>query len=207
MGKRGGSSSSSSSQAQCCRQRCRTTLHSLMAAAHTAEAGSATLPGLQLPRLAVLPAWLQQQPYCSASADMGAASSMGRGEEPWIGQWVDSTNHIVQTAPPLTAGLAWHFGSRCECTRPPASHPSWPERGWQAAARLHTSPLCVCVCCVLCRRTDGRIPLKDLIRFKERQWFVEELEVRTLLGKGACWVGCTAQQQGLFRRRVPAVEW
>ena len=48
------------------------------------------------------------------------------------------------------------------------------------------------VCGVLCRRTDGRIPLKDLIRFKERQWFVEELEVRTLLGKGACWVGCTA---------------
>lgn len=28
------------------------------------------------------------------------------------------------------------------------------------------------------RRADGRIPLKDLIRFKERQWFVEELEVR-----------------------------
>eukprot|EP00879_Flechtneria_rotunda_P033105 GHRR01036638.1.p3 GENE.GHRR01036638.1~~GHRR01036638.1.p3 ORF type:complete len:122 (+),score=36.69 GHRR01036638.1:228-593(+) len=24
---------------------------------------------------------------------------------------------------------------------------------------------------------DGRIPLQDLIRFKERQWFVEELEV------------------------------
>jgi hypothetical protein len=26
-------------------------------------------------------------------------------------------------------------------------------------------------------RNDGRIPLQDLIRFKERQWFVEELEV------------------------------
>ncbi|KAF6251803.1 hypothetical protein COO60DRAFT_1644616 [Scenedesmus sp. NREL 46B-D3] len=25
-------------------------------------------------------------------------------------------------------------------------------------------------------RNDGRIPLQDLIRFKERQWFVEELE-------------------------------
>jgi hypothetical protein len=42
---------------------------------------------------------------------------------------------------------------------------------------------------VTCRRTDGRIPLKDLIRFKERQWFVEELEVgedqwRRRSGKG-----------------------
>jgi hypothetical protein len=25
---------------------------------------------------------------------------------------------------------------------------------------------------------DGRIPLKDLVRFKERQWFLEEVEVR-----------------------------
>jgi len=32
----------------------------------------------------------------------------------------------------------------------------------------------------------GRIPLKDVIRFKERQWFVEELEVGAqLLGQGA----------------------
>lgn len=27
------------------------------------------------------------------------------------------------------------------------------------------------------QRPQGRIPLKDVIRFKERQWFVEELEV------------------------------
>ncbi len=25
---------------------------------------------------------------------------------------------------------------------------------------------------------SGRIPLKDVIRFKERQWFLEEIEVR-----------------------------
>lgn len=37
------------------------------------------------------------------------------------------------------------------------------------------APSCMCLC--VHRRTDGRIPLKDLIRFKERQWFVEELEV------------------------------
>jgi hypothetical protein len=31
-------------------------------------------------------------------------------------------------------------------------------------------------------RDQGRIPLQDLVRFKERQWFVEELEVGRMLG-------------------------
>jgi hypothetical protein len=34
-------------------------------------------------------------------------------------------------------------------------------------------------------RQQGRIPLQDLVRFKERQWFVEELEVGR--SEGAAW--------------------
>lgn len=44
----------------------------------------------------------------------------------------------------------------------------------------------LCIACVF-RHTDGRIPLKDLIRFKERQWFVEELEVRGPHSSTAMW--------------------
>jgi hypothetical protein len=51
-----------------------------------------------------------------------------------------------------------------------------PEVAGGSSSMLPTLQVSVCVC--VCRRTDGRIPLKDLIRFKERQWFVEELEVR-----------------------------
>lgn len=29
-----------------------------------------------------------------------------------------------------------------------------------------------------------RIPLKEVVRFKEKQWFVEELEVRVIMALG-----------------------
>lgn len=51
-----------------------------------------------------------------------------------------------------------------------------------ASTPAHTFPHALVPCprvwWLINRRGDGRIPLKDLIRFKERQWFVEELEVR-----------------------------
>lgn len=48
------------------------------------------------------------------------------------------------------------------------------------------SPAGACVGCAP-HRPLGRIPLKDVIRFKERQWFVEELEVRGM------WSACSRQ--------------
>jgi hypothetical protein len=63
----------------------------------------------------------------------------------------------------------------------PAAHPTLA--GYATNKLVPVCPLARVVSCVCprfpadSRRTDGRIPLKDLIRFKERQWFVEELEV------------------------------
>ena len=33
-------------------------------------------------------------------------------------------------------------------------------------------------------RGNVRIPLKEVVRFKEKQWFVEELEVRVIMALG-----------------------
>lgn len=75
------------------------------------------------------------------------ASSTGRGESSQRGQLM----------------ALWVVSNGAVCSQP---HCPFPICFWGCL-----------VCTYVARRTDGRIPLKDLIRFKERQWFVEELEV------------------------------